>query len=78
MTGGNNGPDPERRLCRPPARSTNRFANWFGSHDRPDTFAFAFAFAFGSVPLGLLKQIIGQIRERGRVRTVPRDHDLAG
>ena len=53
----------------------NRFT-WPGpdlrptSRDRPDNFA------FGSIPLGLLKQVIGQIRERRRVRTVPRDDDL--
>lgn len=55
----------------------NRFT-WPGpdlrpiSRNKPDTFA------FGSIPLGLFKQIIGQIRERGRVRTVPRDDDFAG
>ena len=54
----------------------NRFT-WPGpdlrpvSRDRPDTFA------FGSIPLGLLKQIIDQIRDRRRLRTVSRDDDLA-
>lgn len=53
----------------------NRFT-WPGpdlrpiSRDRPDSFA------FGSIPLGLLKQIISQIRDRRRVRTVQRDDDL--
>ena len=41
------------------------------SRDKPDTFA------FGSIPLGLLSRVIDQIRERRRVRTVPRDDDLA-
>ena len=40
--------------------------------DKPDTFA------FGSIPLKLLQQVIGQIRERRRVHTVPRDDDHAG
>ena len=50
----------------------NRFT-WPGpdlrpiSRDKPDTFA------YGSVPLGTLKQVIDQIRERRRVRTVKRD-----
>lgn len=50
----------------------NRFT-WPGpdlrpiSRDRPDTFA------FGSVPLGLLKQAIDQIRDRRGVRAVRRD-----
>lgn len=41
------------------------------SRSRPDTFA------FGSIPLGLLRQVIDQIREHRRVRSVPRDDDLA-
>ena len=40
------------------------------SRDKPDSFA------FGSIPLGLLKQVIDQIRERRRVRTTARDDDL--
>jgi hypothetical protein len=54
----------------------NRFS-WPGpdlrpiSRDKPDSFA------FGSTPLGLLKQVIDQISQTRRLRTVPRDVDPA-
>lgn len=52
----------------------NRFT-WPGpdlrpvARDRPDTFA------YGSIPLGLLEHVIGQIRERRRVQAVRRDDE---
>lgn len=53
----------------------NRFT-WPGPDLRPVSRDRPGAFAFGSIPLGLLRQVIDRIREQRRVRTVRRDDDL--
>lgn len=53
----------------------NRFT-WPGPDLRPVSRNQPDSFAFGYIPLGLLQQVINQIRERRGMRVVPRDDDF--
>ncbi|MCF8506028.1 MAG: growth inhibitor PemK [Caulobacter sp.] len=55
----------------------NRFV-WPGADLRPISRNQSNTFAYGSIPLGLLRLAIEQIRQRRRIRTVSRSDDLTG